>query len=468
MLFENRIALNKQYNYFQDLKATMREQIMSLLISLHNEFLQRDQKWMELKHHFKRKAYEKELEQNFNIWEETKIIYDIYNNLKENGMDDRKKLHIKLTEITTLFNTVANRYNLQSVIIYSNTSRNKSLNYLSDNLSKFRENMKTIYDLVRGHVDLNYPQDGSDKSLQQTVYFSKKIQYIKDEIRDHILIIKALRTDVSMIPPKNKDLKDLQLTDLPDDNDIIYKCILFSEAEIEATSNELWNPKLYKDLTTTLDYDVKVLRNKLFSLFRVKFKADFANRLNNIKSGLVADADKTDYLTKTINDIKLRKKAENDKINNIPDSKHLEFNLNYIKYEVELFNDLLKTLRQLETLYKTIIKLTPNDILLSNISNFNVGRVKEGIHGAIIYLSNKELVKLFYESNDIIKVRPTIREFHLMFFKYRLTFFSNSVDINPLQNDVTDEHAKVNFSNFNLLTLSEIEKDIEVAKQTLS
>jgi hypothetical protein len=453
MLFETRIELKKHYNHLQDFKIKMKKHITPFLIPLSKHFLQRDKKWSELKSYADVKAYEKEFEQNLNFSEEIKFLYRIIAN-KQNKNEEEEELTVELGELDNKFFEVAKKLKLQSIIYYSNTSRNNSLKYLVANFTMFIEKIRTIYDLVMGRVSLNNPQNSSDRHELEKKYFDKKFQYLKSETKAHISLMKNLRGDVLRTPP-TKDLKDTQLKALTDESDIIHKCVA-EPGLVETAWKEFSNTKVNSEFTTE-DYDVKVLRDKLFSLYQANFRADSASRLNDIKSGLDTANDKYNYLVKVIDDVEENIKFEIKSGNNND-------------YEIELLTDLSITLQQFETLYKTSLKLIPNDILLREISNFNVDTFNGNNYGARISKEEHdkpvELVELFYNNDDFKGVRRIINEFQLMFVKYQLAFYSDS-DLESksrLLSHVRDIRFEVKLSNFNLLIFSEIEKGLKASK----
>jgi hypothetical protein len=462
-LFDIDIELNNQNDNLQRFKDEIKAQTLPDLFQIKNRFVENSRAIDPEKY----KTYNEEIHGNFDILEEIISAYSVWNILQEKGSKEEETFFKALSKKIPILNKAIKDFKIQSIITYSNKIRGKSLKYLVGNLKTFQTNIVKIYDKIKGLTNPDKPQDDTTKLLNQVNYFSNKFECIKNEIKDHILVMKKLRTGAQKHKHNQKDIQ------LKIDSDIIFRYVSVKGVE-ETAWTEFWDYDLNTMLAkNTLDYDVKVLREKLLSLFDAQLRSELAHSLTIIKSRLNEVIDKEAYLDEAIANIyKIKEYIKGavhggimDEMRQLAKAYSIEVSFEHIQYKNRLLNALLHMLQQFHTLYNTILTLTPNDIYLRNISDFEIGQMKEYRHlfGAYLHTNLEQNIGLFYNEKDFKEVKLMLREFQLMFVKSRLIFFADSKDIDPMRNDITD-NAVIELSISNLLILSEVEIDFDAKR----
>jgi hypothetical protein len=455
-LFNTRIKLENYKNRLQSFKKHVNVEILSYLLGFKHYFIEERDNEPQINI--------EEVDNNFDRFRnEFKDLNDFFDHFPQDANGEKDYFNEELNTVVEMFDKAANDFQLHSIIKNINKSRAKSLDYLLDNLSNFTSKIWTIYYVVNGLANPDEPQD-SETILHQVDFFDKKLEHIRGEIRNHIGLVKKLRKI-----PKNKDNEDNE--DLKLDYNNIFRYI--SVEGIEKVLPEFWNFEV-NDIVAknTLDYDVKVLKEKLIALYKAQLKADFAQSLAVIKFGL--NGGKKNYLSKTIANVKringyLKGEVQGDIIEMKElASKYYIDSFDHIKYKIELLDLLLDTLKQLQKLYNIDLKFTTSDIFLRNITSFKELKKQNQSSGfdlgAKIETVAAVPVELLYEEEVFSKVRLTIREFQLIFIKYRLAFFEETSGIEPFQKDFGGDSVEIKLSNVNLLIFHEIEEDIDAFK----
>jgi hypothetical protein len=404
--------------------------------------------------------HNKEIYDNFNILEEISFIYGYYNNMRVGP--EKSMILVNLTPITKNLVKIVKWDELQSIITNINSCRNKSFNYLNHNKQNFMFQIYEIFPKVSKILDK--PQESSAKLSEQLKFFNTNIENLKTEIKEHILTMKDMRK------------KTLKVTTTQNNNNAQYNAQLLkhvtAEGGEETVWTEFWNLTENTELSkSSMDYNVKELIDKLISLFNIQLRHDFVLSLNIIKPKLDKKKDKGKYLHKAIQDVEKilnyydsRDKDENKTQNIITLADRYGINLSFkhLQYETELLKLMSNTLKQFQSLYNTSLKLKPEDIYLRDISKMNEagyhtsGTDYKGLEIQYTEKYTEKSTKLLYHDNVFPKVKTTLMDFHLMFVKYRLTFFENSEGLKML-NDVSDIKVEIELSSSNLLTLSNVE-----------